>query len=161
LGLASFDTLIAEFLAAEKLAIVRPRWAIAQHPDYAEFKMRVGVANSRILAGRVILAAHRTNWPPKYCFSLLFRGQRILGLDVGPRRFHKNLFAPTSVSGTHWQFWPRMEAKPDVRDLSFAEWLRIFLREAKVSTSFVVLSPPRGVQMRLPLDGEDPNSRRR
>jgi hypothetical protein len=161
MGLLNFDALIAEFLAAEKVAAVRPRWATARHADYAEAKMRIGVSISRVLAGRVILAAHRTNWPPKYCFSLLFRGERILGLDVGPRRFHKNLLAPASIGGTHWQRWPGMEAEPDVRDLPFAQWLRIFLKEAKVSTTFGLLSPPRGVQMRLPLNGEDPNGRRR
>jgi hypothetical protein len=123
--------------------------------------MRVGVPNSRRLVGLIILTAHRVRLPPKYCFSLLFRGERILGLDVNPARIHRNLLRGAKVSATHWHRWPLMEAEPDNRDLLFAQWLTLFLNEAKVSTTFGVLSPARGVQMRLPLNGKDPNGRRR
>jgi hypothetical protein len=156
---ADFDGLVAEFLRREKIAPARPRWQIARHGDYAEAKLRLGVPGSRTFQGRLILTAHRVRFPPKYCLALLFRGERILGLDINPARSHRNLLAPLSVASTHWHRWPMMEAAPDERELTFTVWLGEFFKEANVSTSFGVLSPPRGVQLRLLLDG-DSDSRR-
>lgn len=143
----SFDASVAEFLAAEKAAGVRPRWRSAGHPDYAKVKIRIAIRN--VAVGRLILTAHRVRLPPKLCFALLFRGQRVLALDVNPARYHRNLLVSGSVNCTHWQRWPKMEAEPDTRDLTFDGWLNLFLKEAKVSTTFQVISPPRGVQLRL------------
>jgi hypothetical protein len=150
MGLQDFDKLVAEFLAAEKTGHVRPRWQYARHPDYAEARMTVGVPGSSVLAGLVTMTAHRVRTPPKYSFSLLFRGKRILALDVNPGRFHRNLLRPGgSVGDTHWQRWPDMDAEPDRREQNFSAWLRDFLKAANIVLSFQVLSPPRGVQLRL------------
>jgi hypothetical protein len=42
-----------------------------------------------------------------------------------------------------------MDAELDNRDQNFAAWLRDFLRTGNIVTTFGVLSPPRGVQLRL------------
>jgi len=149
MDLQDFDELIAQFLAAEKTAHIRPRWRVRQHPDYAEAKFVVGVPGSRILVGLVAMTAHRVKWPPKYSWSLLFRGKRALALDVNPGRTHRNLLQSGSVSCTHWQRWPHMEAEADDRNQNFATWHRDFLIAAKIVATFPVLSPPRGVQLRL------------
>jgi hypothetical protein len=144
-----FDALVTQFLQAEKTAHIRPRWQTARHPDYAEAKMAVAVPGSRTHIGLVVLTAHRVRLPPKYGFSLLFRGHRVLALDVNPGRAHRNLLLPGSIAGTHWQRWPMMDAEPDDRDQPFAGWLRDFLKAGNIVTTFGVLSPPRGVQLRL------------
>lgn len=154
MALEEFAGLVAAFLAADKVAPRRPRWGTAQHRDYAEARLRIGMPERRALSGVIVLAAHRVALPPKYCFSLIFRGERILALDVNPGRSHRNLFEGGSVKATHWQCWPYMEAQPDSREQPFAAWCREFLARAKVSTTFGVLSPPRGIQERLRLDGD-------
>jgi hypothetical protein len=149
MSVQEYNALVAKFLAAEKVAHVRPRWQSKGHSDYAEAKMPVSVPDSRTLVGLVRLTAHRVRLPPKYGFSLFFRGERVLGLDVNPGRAHRNLLVPGSVAGTHWQHWPIMDAEVDDRDQNFAAWLREFLRKGNIVTTFGVSSPPRGVQLRL------------
>jgi hypothetical protein len=149
MALQDFDELVRRFLKAEKTARVRPRWQVGRHPDYAEARFAVGVPGSRVLVGLVTMQAHRVRLPPKYAFALLFRGKRVLALDVNPGRFHKNLLLPGSVDRTHWQRWPTMDAEVDDHEHNFAAWLRAFLQAANIVTTFQVLSPPRGVQLRL------------
>jgi hypothetical protein len=147
--LVSFDDLVAEFVRRPKKALRRPRWRVQQHSDYAALSILVRVEGEAHLRGRVIVAAHRLVTPPKYCFSLLFRRERVLALDVNPARWHRNLLAGGSVSVTHWQRWPAMEAEPDGRDQSFSIWLSEFLRTANITCDFRVTSPPRGKQLDL------------
>jgi hypothetical protein len=149
MGLQRFDELIAEFLSREKTTARRPRWQMRAHPDYAAASVVVAVPGSRVLRGRIVLTAHRVRMPPKYGLALLFRGERILALDVNPGRSHRNLLMPGIIAGTHWQRWPKMEAETDSRDLRYSDWLREFLREANVTSDLVIKSPPRGVQLRL------------
>jgi len=111
--------------------------------------MVVGIPGSRVFVGMITLQAHRVRLPPKYGYSLLFRGKRVLGLDVNPGRHHKNLLLPGIAHATHWQRWPMMDAEPDGRELTFNQWLTEFLRAANIITTFQVPSPPRGVQLRL------------
>lgn len=151
MGLEDFNALVAQFLAAEKTAHVRPRWRVKGHTDFAEAKFLAGVPGSRVLVGVVIMTAHRVRLPAKYSWSLLFRGKRILSLDVNPGRYHKNLFRPGSVDRTHWQRWPDLDAEIDEREQNFAAWHYNFVRAANIVTTFRVLSPPRGVQERLRL----------
>jgi hypothetical protein len=158
MGLQDFNELVAGFLARQKEIARRPRWQVVQHEDYAAASTVVAVSDSRVLRGRLILTAHKVRLPPKYGFSLLFRNERILALDVNPGRSHRNLFVPSKVAGTHWQRWPKMEAEEDYRDQTFAVWMRDFLRQANVA-NFVVKLPPRGVQLRL-LDDDDSKGRR-
>jgi hypothetical protein len=143
MGLQRSDELIAEFLATEKSVVRRPRWRTGRHPDYGSLSLLVEVNGKRHLRGRVIVAAHRKMLPPKYCLSLLFRRERLLGLDVNPRRFHRNLLAGGSVSVTHWQRWPAMEAEPDDRERPFAVWLHEFLVCARVMCNYRIAPPPR------------------
>jgi hypothetical protein len=117
-----FDVLVAEFLEAEKVAHVRPRWRTKGHAEYAAAQIVVGVPGSRRLVGMLFTTAHVVRMPPKYSFALTLRGKRIVGLDVGPARIHGNLLSPYSVGSTHWQRWPNMEAEPDGRDQNFLAW---------------------------------------
>ena len=149
MGLDNFEALIAEFLAAEKTAHVRPRWNVKGHSDYAEAKLVVAVPGSRVMAGLVTMTAHKVRLPPKYSWSLLFRGKRILALDVNPGRSHRNLLLKGSVNHTHWLRWPIMDAEADEREQNFAGWCGDFWKSANIVTTFRVLSPPRGVQLRL------------
>jgi hypothetical protein len=149
MGLQSFDDLVAEFVAAPKKGLRKPRWRVRHHGDYASISMIITVDGERHLRGRIIVTAHRLMMPPKYCFSLLFRRQRVLALDVNPARSHRNLLAGGSVSITHWQRWPAMEAEPDGRDRTFPVWLHEFLVSANVTCNFGVVNPPRGKQLDL------------
>lgn len=150
MSVSEFDALVAQFLAAEKAAHMKPRWQTKRHPDYAEARFLISVPGSRSMVGLVTITAHTVRLPPKYGFSIIFRGQRILGLDVNPGRSHRNLLVRDSVIATHWQQWPKMDAEADMRDQNFGAWLRDFLRRGNIVTTFGLISPPpRGVQLRL------------
>lgn len=149
MGLQSLDQLAAEFLAAPKAVLRQPRWRTRHHSDYAALTMAMSADGQPHLRGLVIVTSHRLILPPKLCFSLLFRRHRILGLDVNPRRFHRNLLTGQSVSITHWQQWPAMEAEPDDREHVLAVWLHEFLVRGNVTCKFRIMSPPRGMQLDL------------
>jgi len=124
---------------------------MANHPDYALASSIVRFSDSRVLRGQMIIASHRLKEPAKYCFSLLFRNERILGLDIEPGRSHRNLLRGFSVMETHWQAWPKMEAEPYARNLTFGLWVTEFLNRANVKCMHPIKAPPRGVQLDLPL----------
>lgn len=147
--MSSFEELAIEFLSQPKIARHGPRWHTRSHPFYATASMPIAAQRSRLLTGRVVLTAHRIVLPAKYCFSIVFRSERILGLDVNPARCHRNLLNPASIHCTHWQRWPTMEAEPDAREQTFSAWLHEFLARANVSGRFLVRYPPRGVQLEL------------
>ena len=71
-----FDALVAEFLAAEKVAHVRPRWQTKGHREYAAAQMVAGVPGSPRLIGILFMTAHTVRMPPKYGFSLTLRGKK-------------------------------------------------------------------------------------
>jgi hypothetical protein len=160
--LQSFDDRAVEFLAAEKKTIRRPRWRTRRHSDHAAMSLWLVVPDKPQLRGRVVVTVHRRRKPPKYGFSLLFRGERLAGLDVNPGRFHRNLLDGGSVSVTHWQRFPLMEAKADDRELPFDVWLHQFLVEVCVicNRSHHVAAPPleSGQQLEL-LSGQRANTR--
>jgi hypothetical protein len=151
-GVTGFDDLVREFVSRRKVVLHRPRWRTGTHPDYATALMRVVVPETR-LRGSVVLTAHVLRVPVKYGFSLIFRAERVLALDVNPGRIHRNILTLTSVGGTHWQRWPAMDAEPDEREQPFSWWLHEFLIQANVICRFRVQLPPRGVQLELP-DGK-------
>ena len=95
------------------------------------------------------MTAHKVRIPQKCSWALLFRGKRILGLDVNPGRSHRNLLRGGSVDRTHWQRWPVMDAEEDDRKQNFALWSVDFWKAANIVTTFPLLSPPQGVQLRL------------
>lgn len=82
-------------------------------------------------------------------FNLLYGSERVLGLDVNPGRSHRNILTNTSVSVTHWQRWPLMEAEEDRRELQFSEWLGEFVARANIELRFRVADPPFGIQLEL------------
>jgi hypothetical protein len=147
--MATFDELVREFVLCDKSALHGPRWRFRAHADYAEAAMVVASPDTRLLRGRIVLTAHRLRQPPKYGFTLIFRNERVLGLDVNPARIHRNLLVPAKVGGTHWQRWPVMEAEADHRERPFNHWLHEFLVRANVSCKYRVTSPPQGVQLEL------------
>jgi len=148
----SFDELIAEFIATPKIVVKKPRWRSKSHPDFATLTLGVVVEGKRHLRGRIAVSAHRLMMPPKYSFSLLFRGRRVLALDVNPKRSHRNLLRKGSISSTHWQRWPAMDAEPEYDVRTFSVWLYKFFNEANVTCEHRVGSPPRGRQLDLPND---------
>jgi hypothetical protein len=121
--------------------------------------MVVGVPGSRTLVGILYMTAHVVRLPPKYGFSLTLRGKRIVGLDVGPARTHRNLLSPSPVGTTHWQRWPNMEAIPDNREQNFIAWFQDFLRLCNITVTFEIPTPPRGIQLRLIYGDKDSNRR--
>lgn len=147
--MASFDDLVREFLRLDKDALHAPRWRFGAHGDYAEASILVASRDSRLTRGKIVLTAHRLRQPPKYGFALIFRNERVLGLDVNPARIHRNLLVPAKIGGTHWQQWPVMEAEPDHRERPFNQWLHEFLVRTNVRCRFRVSSPPQGVQLEL------------
>ena len=150
--MARRDDRIEQFLTAEKQISQRVRWTTKGRADHAEARAAVILRKGRILVrGKLVIVAHRTLEPPKYGFSLLFEGERILALDVNPRRSHRNILTGKSVVQTHWQSYPFMEAEPDVREWRFQEWLGAFLHRAKIVSAHAIPSPPKGEQLELEL----------
>ena len=127
--------------------IVDPSPLRRNRPTHRHHRPREEECERLHVRGLVIVTAHRWRSPPKYGFSLLFRGCRVLGLG----RHHRNLFAGGSVSATHWQSWPAMEAEPDQRDLAlaFRQWLDEFMTVANASCVFQIKSPPFGGQLEM------------
>lgn len=143
---------INSFLKAEKTIRQRVRWATKNRTDHAELSANVSLAEGRTwVRGKLKVVAHRTMLPPKYGFSLLFRGERVLALDVNPNRSHRNLLTRKSVSSTHWQRYPLMEAEVDHRILNFSAWVDEFMREANIQLRYRVNAPPVGQQLELEL----------
>ena len=141
------------FLAAQKkLLKERIRWRIKGHADYAEARIGVAVVSQPRCRGVLVLQSRRFG-DLKYGFTLLYRGgERILGLDVNPGRWHIDSRTLKSIQGTHWQEIPDMSAAtPDPRILSHRQWLEEFLRKANIEPIYWYKSPPRGEQLLLDL----------
>ena len=146
--MSAFDGLVYEFLHAEKIAARRFRWTVRLY-DWGRAGTPVVVEGRRDLSGMLELGAHLYRRPEKYCFTLLFRRARVLGLDVNPGIAHTNRETLTIIYGTHWQSWPLMEAIPDPRPLIFHQWLDEFLKRSKIALRFLPVPPPFGAQLRL------------
>jgi hypothetical protein len=148
--LPKFDDLVDEFLRRPKLAQRGPRWRSRAHAEYAVASIQILTSDDRSrMRGRIVLNAHRIRMPPKYCFAVVFRNERVFALDIEPGRSHRNLLVSGVIPGTHWQRWPMMDAEPDSRDRPFADWLQEFFERTNTTCKFRVKSPPRGVQLGL------------
>ena len=143
-----FDALVAEFLAAEKVATRRFRWT-GRRVDWATAGSLVVVEGRPDLSGRLVIGAHLYRRPPKYSFSLLFRHERVFGLDVDPGISHTNTRTLEVVFGTHWQQWPYMDAVADSRTLIYQRWLEEFLIRSRISLRIPPVAPPVGAQLGL------------
>lgn len=141
--------LIEDFLSSEKLA-TRFRWVKGGNPLFARAKLRLKVEERPDLDGTASLTSHILRRPFKYSFLLLFKEIRVLALDVEPGRSHRNILRSVSISGTHWQHWPSMDAEPDARDLTHKIWFFEFVKRANICYPHVYKAPPFGEQLRMP-----------
>ena len=124
--------IVQRFVAAEKEITSRLKWRDgATHPDYSVAVLRIACPEFGRIKARIVLTSHIYFMPRKYTFVLLLGRDRVVALDVGPRRAHKNLFN-RSVSCTHWHYYPANEAIPDDRVLSHYVWLDLFLKKCNV-----------------------------
>jgi hypothetical protein len=148
--------LIAEFIAADKVADGRIQWALTPHTDTANAQFLVVVPEKPTFAARVYLTAHAYREPFKYGFSLILaKYYRVLGLDVNPGRSHANFtdLGNFIVRDTHWQTWPNQVVEPDEREQRHQEWFRDFCKQAKIKFTGSYSPPPHfgGQQLGLPL----------
>ena len=127
-----FAALIKRFIEAEKSIPMNLRWRESKnHADYAISVMRVACPKFSRIKARVVLNSHIYFEPRKYTFVLLLNRTRIVALDVGPKRFHRNAFG-ASIGCTHWQYYPTYEAIPDDRLLSHYQWLDLFFKRCNI-----------------------------
>jgi hypothetical protein len=146
--MSAFDDIVDEFLRAEKITTRRFRWS-GRRLDWVRAGAPAIVQGRRDLIGRLELSAHLFRKPEKYSFSLLFRRERVFGLDVNPGSAHTNAKTLSVIFGTHWQSWPSMDAEPDSRDLIHYQWLDEFLKRSRIVLRFPPVPPPFGAQLRL------------
>lgn len=150
--MSSFDEDVAEFLATDKRLAHRFRWK-SSRADYARASAPVFVKDERRPFARVQMNHHLARVPRKYSFSLIFRGERVVGLDIDPGRSHTNLITLEVVRSTHWQTWPLMQAVVDRRELLHHNWLALFLKECKIHSQHSYAEPPfHGGQLGLDFD---------
>lgn len=141
---------IERFLEAEKVVSRGVRWKTKNRADHAEASASVMLSSGSMrIRGKLVVVAHRALQPPKYGFSLIFGGTRVLGLDVNPNRSHRNILIGQSIAVTHWQRYPFMEAEPDERELTFSGWTAEFLKTAKITCKHRIAAPPFGIQLKL------------
>ena len=146
-----FDDAARQFMTALKIVDRKIRWFKKGHPDYVEGRVAIRVPGRNFLRGEIRIVSHKLRDPKKYSFSVIFRGERLLGLDVEPGRTHYNITDLELVSGTHWQEWPNTDAVPDSRSLGYCRWLDEFLEQATISYPFPCKPPPFGEQLGLEL----------
>jgi hypothetical protein len=146
--MSPFDDLVTEFLQAEKIATRRFRWS-GKRVDWVRAGTPVIVEGRRDLSGKLEISAHLYRKPEKYSFTLLFRAERVLALDVSPGLAHTNRRTLETVFVTHWQEWPLMEAVPDIRPFIYQRWLDEFLKRSKIALRFPPVPPPVGAQLKL------------
>lgn len=145
--------LIAEFIAADKVANGSIRWVLEPRTDTAKSQFLVVVPLRPILAARVHMTAHVHREPFKYGFSLILGSYRVLGLDVNPGRTHVNFtdLGNAPVDCTHWQPWPNAIVEPDDRERSHSQWFREFCKRSRITFTGSYRAPPHlgGQQLRL------------
>ncbi len=136
----AYERRIADFLAAEKVAITRIRWAQRNHPYFLESRISLRTDGPRRPRGYVILASHIYLEPRKYNFSLFFGHERVLALNVDPHRYHRLTLKRQSINSTHWHQYGR-EEELDSRTMSHGEWLDEFWKRARI-TYRLAYTPP-------------------
>jgi hypothetical protein len=147
----SYEQRIADFLAADKVAMNRIRWRSRSHPDYSVAYIALRWAGPRRPRVRVVLTSHIYFVPGKHTFTMFFGTERVLALDVDPRRSHKSIFTKKSFNCTHWHAFGRDEELDD-RSLTHKEWLDEFWARARISYELPYEAPIRDkLQLKLRL----------
>jgi hypothetical protein len=135
------------FLDAPKQVRARFRWISKSSIDWAEARLMLQTAGDGApMGGQIRMTVHKKRIPAKYSFALLYRNQRVFGLDVNPARGHMNPDTLESIRCTHWQLWPCTRAEADDRIQSHERWFREFLKRAKVTFPFRYRPPPDGTE---------------
>ena len=147
-----YDSQVRDFLSAQKRLWGRFVWRSQDRRHYSKAQVKVLVQGENV-DSRLILLSKTTGEPLKFSISLLFKNDRIMGLDVNPGRWHLNFDTYDKIFGTHWQIWPNMQvAIDDDRNLSFSEWYREFLSRAVIDSNRQIPMPPQGQQSDLKLN---------
>lgn len=129
----TFADIVDAYLKAPKICAARMGWREnRQHKDYVRAQLRVLCPAMPRVRGRVVLLAHKYFFPRKYSFTLLFKSTRIVSLDIGPRRGHRNILNRVSVQSTHWAFFPCDVVLPDERERAHGLWLAEFFERCKI-----------------------------
>ena len=134
-------SVVQSYLAADKTVSSRMFWREKRHKDFVEANLPVICPDLPEINGELILIAHKTRIPKKYGFTLLAGSFRIVGLDVNPGSSHFNRRTLTSVSSTHWQFFPGMDAEADGRSMEHREWLAEFCKRTNINLSSPYRAP--------------------
>jgi hypothetical protein len=147
--MVTYEQRIAEFLAADKVALNPIRWRLRNHPDYTEAVIRLKTEGMPRPRGFVILASHIYFDPRKHKFALFFGTERVFALDVDPRRSHRLTLRRQSINCTHWHMFGS-EEELDPRNLSHRQWLDEFWKRARISYLLPYEAPTHDkVQLRL------------
>jgi len=142
--------IVASYLAEIKLFSGKYKWSDKGHIDYIEVTIPLICSAMPEINGELRMTAHRTRTPQKFSFTLLAGSVRIAALDVNPGSTHFNTRTLTSVSGTHWHWYPDLDAELDERPLSHGEWLSEFCDQARISLDAPYEPPPHDpVQLEL------------
>jgi hypothetical protein len=123
------------FLAAPKECPGSVRWRRGNHADYFIAQLRLNHPDHPKVRARVMLQSHTYYEPRKYSFALLYGPTPVVRLDIAPRHSHRNLLNRTSVSSTHWHYYPCSEAIPDNRTLLHKFWFDEFLERCNITLS--------------------------
>jgi hypothetical protein len=137
---SAYEQRIAEFLIAPKVALNRIRWRSRNHPDYMAALIRLKTDGFPKPPGFVVLASHIYFEPPKYSFTLFFGSERVLALDVAPRRLHRLTLRKISINCTHWHIFGS-EEELESRSLRHREWLDEFWKRARITYVLPYIAP--------------------
>lgn len=133
---------LADFLNSPKQCAAQMRWRGSKNrSDYFIAQLRVTHANSPRIRARIMLHSHVYFEPRKYSFSLLYGLQRIVSLNIYPRRGHTNLLQRRTIRSTHWSYYPLSDVIPDDRSLSHRNWLDKFCEKCNIIFSGSYSSP--------------------
>ncbi len=135
-------SIIRSYLDSIKLIKGDIKWKSKGHKDFCEVKLPVICPEMPEIDGQLVMTAHISRIPQKISFTLLAGSTRITGLDVNPASSHFNVKTRESVSATHWQWFPLMEAEADQRNLTHFEWLREFCQRTKIELKIAYMAPP-------------------
>ena len=135
------EQVIALILEDEKTIGRAIRWSKGGRKDYTRCSLPIHCKTWPSLRLYLALTALTHGYPRKSNFTLLLNGERILSLDVEPKRGHTNPMG-TRVHGTHWHCWPCDTAERDDRVLPHQQWFADFLKRARIEFTGRYRVPP-------------------